>query len=145
MSFSNVSIAEFDGATRLWDLHAAEVDYDHKVARLRSVKVQLFKDLRVSAVCQAPAADFDTTTRDLTLLGPVRVVAQDGNAVLSAENVTWSGATHKAVAHGRIEIKHGPSQLLAYGLEADTASSHVVLAGPIDGRFRVAHPGPAGR
>lgn len=145
LSFSKVSIAEFDGARRLWDLHAAEVVYDHEVARLRDVKVQVYRDRTVSATCQAPAADFDTTTRDLSLAGPVRMVAQGGRAVLRAENISWIGSAARLVARGRIEILHGPSRLQAFGLEADQATSRVILAGPVEGKFRIAHPGMDGR
>ncbi len=145
MTFKKVSLSEYDGARRLWDLKAAEVEYDRRLAHLQDVTVRIYRGQELSAECQAPAAEFDTTTRDLKLTGPVRVTAQNGRAVLEAENVSWSGPDHRLVALGRVEIQHGPSRLQAFGLEADTATSRVVLAGPIDGKFQVAHPGPRGR
>lgn len=145
MTFTRVSIAEYDGSSRLWDLRAAEVDYDNRIARLKDVKVQIFRGNNLSVECEAPAGDFDTLTRDLKLAGPVRVSAQGGRALLEAESITWSGPAHKLVAQGRVEIQHGPSRLQAFGLEADTANSRVVLAGPIDGKFQIAHPGRRGR
>jgi len=137
LTFSRVSLSEFDGSRKVWDLKADAIRYDERTARLQGVTLRYFKDGHVAAVCQAPEANLDTLTRDLDLAGPVKIDTEKGEALVEAQHVQWSAAERKLRAQGRIVVRHGLSRLVAHGIEADEALTKVNLVGPIDGRFKL--------
>jgi hypothetical protein len=91
--FSQVSLAEFSGADKLWQMHAAHVRYVGTVAHLDGVTFRHFRAGRPDEVATARTATFDTTTRDVQLLGPVVVRGRPGEARF--EQITWRAAERK--------------------------------------------------
>ncbi|MBM3275625.1 MAG: hypothetical protein FJZ00_10755 [Candidatus Sericytochromatia bacterium] len=108
IAFSQVSLAEFSGADKLWQMHASRVRYVGTVAHLEGVTFRHFRDGLPDEVATAKTATFDTTTRDVQLRGPVIVKGRPGEARF--DQITWRAAERKLTAgslDARFQVARG--------------------------------------
>lgn len=135
VSFSKVTLSEFDGQIKVWDLEARHVDYDKRLAALEEVRLTYYQDGRLSSIVRAPAARFDTETRNLRMVGRTTMHSAVASTSFAADDVRWNAGSQRLQAQGNVIFDRGPSRLAAHTLEADRSLSRVRLDGAVVGRF----------
>jgi hypothetical protein len=100
--FSKVSLAEYEGSAKIWNLEADRVRYDNRWARLEGLTVRYFRDGIQAAVCRAAGGTLDTESHDITFDGPVTFQGAGGKAIL--EGARGLGAERKLVA-GQLQAR----------------------------------------
>ncbi|MBI6545595.1 MAG: LPS export ABC transporter periplasmic protein LptC [Cyanobacteria bacterium NC_groundwater_1444_Ag_S-0.65um_54_12] len=141
VQFAKVSLAEFVGNMKIWDLQAKRVGYDGQLANLEQVTLRYYRAGQPASVVEAPAARFNTMTRDLAMQGRVRMRSLSASTSFAANDIRWQAGSQRLRATGQIIFQRGPSYLLAEQLAADSSLQRIQLLGSVQATFSLAVPG----
>lgn len=143
ITLEGAHLTENRDGQKIWDLNAAKVAYrtDVRVAELSGVTTHFYEKGRVVSTGKAPKATFNLGDRELRLESGIQVLAENGHAGFSADEVSVKPDPGRLVASGQVTFFRGENKLVAHRLVADRDLKRVELGDGVHGRFSLAPQG----
>lgn len=148
VELEGVRLSEGSGATKVWDLAAAHVEYrtpTHE-ADLRDVQARFYQGGKLVSSAKAPRAHLESDARRFELAGGMRVVSPDGSTGFESQRTAWQPRPGRLEAGGRVRFWRPGGRLEAGAIDADRSLQTVHLTGGVRGRLALVRtdqlPGP---
>jgi LPS export ABC transporter protein LptC len=110
VSLQGIHYTETRNGVKKWDLVADKVEYNkgREVARLTGVRLVVAGTDESGAIqLTADRADYDNSSKNVTLAGNVVAQSRSGLKVVAAESVTYVAAASLLKSAGRVRINDG--------------------------------------
>lgn len=133
IEFRGVDLVEFSEGAKLWDLTAESVHYDpdSQVANLNGIEAHFWEGGRIVSTAVSPTAILESRTRDLKMVGGIRVESALANTQVRADQMIWQAASQSLHASGSVTFQRGPSRLMGPALWADRSLMKVRMGSPV--------------
>jgi lipopolysaccharide assembly outer membrane protein LptD (OstA) len=119
-----------------------EVSADARFTRFRGIsQATLYRDGTPALRLRAREIVLDRRTEDLTALGDIEIVSEQGDRMLASE-ARWSAAQRTLTFPRGVEIRIGRHRVRADRLVVDLALEVLELEGDVDVTFTVDEPPP---
>lgn len=134
-----VTIVEFDGGQKLWELMAEKVVYDRdrQLAELADLEVRFWENGRVVSIAHSPRAVLETEARNIRMQGGIRVVSTQTTTSVEAQEVQWQAGTQELHAIGDVVFRRGPSTMEGPEMQANRSLMRARVGSPVRARVVV--------
>lgn len=122
------SFVEMEGNRVVWQLKAktAQLFEKDNYAQLEQIKAFYLQDDGGKVMLEGEKGDLRLDSRDLTVSGRVRVIADDGSR-LSTESLSWKDSQQKVLTEDWITIERDKMKLTGKGMEADANLNKLII------------------
>lgn len=131
---NDLIITETKNGKKYWEIWAVSGNYDKKMekASLKDIKGNFYQDGHVVLSFEAPLAEYDSLTKEVTLKNTARAV-NDKNVTVTAGEICWASQENKISASKKVTIiQQDKLKTVSDKAEFNTNFTHLKLTGNAD-------------
>lgn len=139
VSLKEIHYTETQNGVKKWDLVADKAEYDkgRDVARLTGVRLIIAGTDKTGTIqLTADRADYDNSSKNITLVGNVVARSRSGLEVVAADSVTYVAAASLLKSAGRIRINDGNLAVDGVGMEFRTDTKGLKLLSDVNASIK---------